>query len=143
MPPAPGVLCAEGDLVADFRDGLLCEPIEHRRIATHRCAVPFVTLWRDSTTASRVALLLTAEQALEHDASALDPVVGGLLPLLSSDDTALRGDQLDEAAALAAQQAAEKALEGASEETDVARAQAELAEARARYRAAQKLKGKR
>ena len=58
-------------------------------------------------------------------------------------DTALRGEQLDEAAALAAQQAAEKALEGASEETDVARAQAELEEARARYRAAQKLKGKR
>jgi F-type H+-transporting ATPase subunit epsilon len=58
-------------------------------------------------------------------------------------DTALRGDQLDEAAALAAQQQAEKALEGASEETDLARAQAELAEARARYRAAQHLKGKR
>ena len=57
-------------------------------------------------------------------------------------DTALRGDQLDEAAALAAQQDAEEALKGASEETDVARAQAELAEARARYRAAQKLKGK-
>ena len=58
-------------------------------------------------------------------------------------DTALRGDQLDEAAALAAQQEAEKALEGASEETDLARAQQELAEARARYRAAQKLKGNR
>jgi len=58
-------------------------------------------------------------------------------------DTALRGEQLDEAAALAAQHAAEKALEGASEETDLARAQAELEEARARYRAAQKLKGKR
>ena len=58
-------------------------------------------------------------------------------------DTALRGEQLDEAAALAVQQEAEAALEGASEETDVAKAQAELAEARARYRAAQKLKGKR
>ncbi len=58
-------------------------------------------------------------------------------------DTALRSDQLDEAAALAAQQDAEEALKGASEETDVARAQAELAEARARYRAAQKLKGNR
>jgi len=58
-------------------------------------------------------------------------------------DTALRGEQLDEAAALAAQQEAEKALAGASEETDLARAQQELAEARARYRAAQKLKGKR
>jgi F-type H+-transporting ATPase subunit epsilon len=58
-------------------------------------------------------------------------------------DTALRGDQLDEAAALAARDEAEKALEGISEETDLARAQAELAEAEARYRAAQKLKGKR
>jgi F-type H+-transporting ATPase subunit epsilon len=58
-------------------------------------------------------------------------------------DTALRGEQLDEAAALAAQQEAEEALKGASEQTDVARAQGELAEARARYRAAQKLKGSR
>ncbi len=58
-------------------------------------------------------------------------------------DTALRGEQLDEAAALKAQQEAEEALHGASEETDLARAQLELAEARARYQAAQKLKGKR
>jgi F-type H+-transporting ATPase subunit epsilon len=58
-------------------------------------------------------------------------------------DTALRGDQLDEAAALQAQQKAEEALKGVSEETDLARAQQELAEAQARYRAAQKLKGHR
>tara|TARA_B110000116_G_C16794333_1_gene565704 strand:- start:768 stop:1181 length:414 start_codon:yes stop_codon:yes gene_type:complete len=57
-------------------------------------------------------------------------------------DTALRGDQLDEAAALQAQQDAEEALAGISEETDLARAQEELAEARARYIAAQKLKGR-
>ncbi len=58
-------------------------------------------------------------------------------------DTALRGEQHDDAAALAAQQAAEEALRGASEETDLARANLELAEARARYRAAQNLKGRR
>jgi len=58
-------------------------------------------------------------------------------------DTALRGDQLDEAAALAAKQAAEEALKGVSSETDLKRAQAELVEAEARFRAAQKLKGKR
>jgi len=58
-------------------------------------------------------------------------------------DTALRGEQLDEAAALSAKQDAEEALKGVSDETDLARAQAELAEAEARYRAAQKLKGKR
>ncbi|MDX1481435.1 MAG: F0F1 ATP synthase subunit epsilon [Woeseiaceae bacterium] len=58
-------------------------------------------------------------------------------------DTALRGDELDEAAALAARDEAAKALEGISSETDLRQAQAELAEAEARYRAAQKLKGKR
>jgi F-type H+-transporting ATPase subunit epsilon len=57
-------------------------------------------------------------------------------------DTALRGEELDEAAAKKAQKQAEKALEGASEETDLKRAQSELAEANARYRAAQKLKGR-
>jgi len=75
-------------------------------------------------------------------------ITGGMLEVQPNQvtilaDTALRGDQLDEVAALSAQQEAEKALEGASEETDLARAQAELEEARARYRAAQKLKGKR
>jgi len=58
-------------------------------------------------------------------------------------DTALRGEQLDEVAALAAKQDAEKALEGISDETDILRAQQELAEANARYRAAQKLRGRR
>jgi len=75
-------------------------------------------------------------------------ITGGMLEVQPTQvtvlaDTALRGDQLDEAAALAAQHQAEEALKGASHETDVARAQAELEEARARYRAAQKLKGKR
>ncbi len=57
-------------------------------------------------------------------------------------DTALRGDQLDAAAALEAKQAAEHALDGISDETDLKKAQLELAEAEARYRAAQKLQGK-
>jgi F-type H+-transporting ATPase subunit epsilon len=75
-------------------------------------------------------------------------ITGGLLEVQPHQvtilaDTALRSDQLDEAAALSSQQEAEEALKGASEETDIARAQGELAEARARYRAAQKLKGKR
>ena len=75
-------------------------------------------------------------------------ITGGMLEVQPSQvivlaDTALRGDQLDEAAALAARQDAEKALEGVSDETDLAKARAELAEAEARYRASQKLKGKR
>ena len=50
-------------------------------------------------------------------------------------DTAVRGDELDEVAAESAKKQAEEALEGASDETDIKRAQAELAEANARYRA--------
>jgi F-type H+-transporting ATPase subunit epsilon len=75
-------------------------------------------------------------------------VTGGLLEVqphivMVLADTALRGDELDEAAALSAKQQAEEDLKGISDETDLRRAQAELAEAEARYRAAQKLKGKR
>jgi F-type H+-transporting ATPase subunit epsilon len=75
-------------------------------------------------------------------------ITGGLLEVQPHQvtvlaDTALRSDQLDEAAALSSQNEAEEALKGASDETDIARAQGELAEARARYRAAQKLHGRR
>ena len=104
--------------------------------------------------APRHAPLLTALKA--GDVRIEDPegkehffyITGGMLEIQPHQvtilaDTALRGDQLDEAAALAAQQEAEEALAGISDETDLARAQQELAEARARYRAAQKLKGKR
>ena len=75
-------------------------------------------------------------------------ITGGMLEIQPHSvtviaDTALRGEQLDEAAALAAKNAAEEALKGASDQTDLAKAQAELAEAHARYRAAQKLKGRR
>ena len=58
-------------------------------------------------------------------------------------DSALHGDQLDEAEALAARERAREALEGKRGEVDLAQAQAELIEAEARYRAAQRLKGKR
>ena len=58
-------------------------------------------------------------------------------------DSALRGDELDEEAALAAREKAREVLAGRGDEIDIAQAQAELVEAEARYRAAQKLKGKR
>jgi F-type H+-transporting ATPase subunit epsilon len=58
-------------------------------------------------------------------------------------DSALHADQLDEDAALAARERAKEALEGRYGEIDLEQAQAELVEAEARYRAAQKLKGAR
>lgn len=75
-------------------------------------------------------------------------VTGGILevqPYLVSvlADSALHADQLDEDAALAARERAREALEGRHGEVDLQQAQAELIEAEARYRAAQKLKGQR
>ncbi|HEY8521018.1 MAG TPA: F0F1 ATP synthase subunit epsilon [Gammaproteobacteria bacterium] len=58
-------------------------------------------------------------------------------------DSALRAEDLDEAAALEARERARQALEGRTGEVDLEQAQRQLVEAEARYRAAQKLKGKR
>lgn len=58
-------------------------------------------------------------------------------------DSALHADQLDEAEALAARDRARELLAGKHEGIDLARAQAELVEAEARYRASQQLKGHR
>jgi F-type H+-transporting ATPase subunit epsilon len=75
-------------------------------------------------------------------------VTGGILevqPYLVTvlADSALHAGQLDEAEALAARERAKEMLEGKHGAIDLARAQAELVEAEARYRAAQQLKGHR
>ena len=75
-------------------------------------------------------------------------VTGGILEVQPKQvtvlaDTVLRAEQLDEAAADTARREAEEALKGATTREDLAHAQLQLVEAAARYRAAQKLKGKR
>jgi F-type H+-transporting ATPase subunit epsilon len=75
-------------------------------------------------------------------------ITGGILeiqPHLVSvlADSALHAEQLDEAEALAARDRAREIVAGKAEGIDIAAAQAALAEAEARYRAAQQLKGKR
>lgn len=57
-------------------------------------------------------------------------------------DTCLHGDALDEAAADEDRRRAEEAMKGAAKE-DLKHAQEQLVEAAARYRAAQRLKGRR
>lgn len=57
-------------------------------------------------------------------------------------DSALRGEQLNEDAALKAREQAEQVLAGATEKADLEHARLQLVEAAARYQAAQKLKGR-
>ena len=62
----------------------------------------------------------------------------GMITVLA--DTAIRGQDLDEAKAIAAKEAAEEALRNRSAEIDYAAAQAELAEAVAQIQAIQKVR---
>jgi F-type H+-transporting ATPase subunit epsilon len=57
-------------------------------------------------------------------------------------DSAMHGGDLDEEAARVAQETAQQRLEGATNKKDLDHAQMQLVEAAARYRAAQKLKGR-
>ncbi|MBO67864.1 MAG: F0F1 ATP synthase subunit epsilon [Acidiferrobacteraceae bacterium] len=67
-------------------------------------------------------------------------VQGHLVTVLS--DTALRADDLDEAAALEAQRRAEQALSDQTSDLELAKAKAELIQAAAQIRAIQKLRAK-
>ncbi|MDB3990344.1 F0F1 ATP synthase subunit epsilon [Gammaproteobacteria bacterium] len=58
-------------------------------------------------------------------------------------DSATHSEKLDEEAALNAKNQAEEALKGADKKEDLDKAQAQLAEAAARYSAVKKLKGRR
>ncbi len=58
-------------------------------------------------------------------------------------DSAMHGDDIDEAAAKAAHDAAEKAIGEAGDKKSLEHARLQLVEAAARYRAVQKLKGRR
>ncbi|MCY4156453.1 MAG: F0F1 ATP synthase subunit epsilon [Gammaproteobacteria bacterium] len=73
-------------------------------------------------------------------------VTGGLLEIQPSAvtvlaDAALRPDQLDVDAADEARKKAEEALAGATEKSDIEKAQRDLAEASARHRALKRLRG--
>ena len=57
-------------------------------------------------------------------------------------DSATHSEKLDEEAALNAKNQAEEALKGADKKEDLDKAQAQLAEAAARYSAVKKLKGR-
>lgn len=87
-------------------------------------------------------------QLPEHDEELIFYVTGGIIEIQPHlvtilADSALQAEQLDEQAARQAHQAAEEALKGATRKEDIQHAQAQLVEAAARYRAAQRLKGKR
>lgn len=79
-----------------------------------------------------------AEETLIFISGGMLEVQPGVITVLA--DTAIRGQDLDEAKAIAAKEAAEEALRNRSADIDYAKAQAELAEAVAQIQAIQKLR---
>ncbi len=65
------------------------------RLGTESGLACFVAAWRESTTSTRMGLLVMVEDLLEADRQALDEAVGELLPALDSEDAALQGDTAD------------------------------------------------
>lgn len=88
--------------------------------------------------ALRIKQTTEQEETLIFISGGLLEVQPGLITVLA--DTAIRGQDLDEAKAIAAKEAAEEALKNRSADIDYAAAQAELAEAVAQIQAIQKLR---
>jgi F-type H+-transporting ATPase subunit epsilon len=81
-----------------------------------------------------------SEEELVFVAGGVLEIQPGMITVLA--DTAIRGHDLDEAKALAAQQRAQEAIQNRSSQLDYAKAAAELAEAAAQLAAIRKLRKK-
>lgn len=88
--------------------------------------------------ALRIKQASEQEETLIFISGGLLEVQPGMITVLA--DTAIRGQDLDEAKAIAAKAAAEEALKNRSADIDYAKAQAELAEAVAQIQAIEKLR---
>lgn len=88
--------------------------------------------------ALRIKQAADKEETLIFISGGMLEVQPGVITVLA--DTAIRGQDLDEAKAIAAKEAAEEALKNRSSDIDYAAAQAELAEAVAQIQAIQKLR---
>jgi len=80
----------------------------------------------------------SGEEELIYVSGGMIEVQPHIITVLS--DSAIRGEELDENAAIEAQQRAEESLKGNAAEMDFAKARAELAQAAAQLRAIQRLK---
>jgi F-type H+-transporting ATPase subunit epsilon len=88
--------------------------------------------------ALRIKLPDTAEETVIFISGGMLEVQPGVVTVLA--DTAIRGDDLDEAKATAAKAAAEEAMKNRTSDMDYTKAQAELSEAVAQIQAIEKLR---
>ena len=130
------IVSAEGEIFSGEAD-MVFAPAKAGEIGIAPRHAPLITTLKPGSVRVQTA-----------DGEKLFYVTGGILEIQPHlitvlADSALHADQLDESEALAARERAREMIEGKHGAIDLARAQAELSEAEARYRAAQQLKGKR
>jgi F-type H+-transporting ATPase subunit epsilon len=113
-------------------------PGESGELGIYPQHIPLIT--RIKPGAVRIKLVGKAEEAFVFVAGGILEVQPGRVTVLA--DTAIRGQDLDEAKAEEARKKAEEALLNRSADIDYAKAQAELAEAIAQIQAIRKLRGK-
>ena len=99
---------------------------------------PMITALKSGSV--RIKLAEKSEDQLIFISGGILEVQPGHITVLS--DTAIRGNDLDEAKALEAKKAAEEAMKNKDAKVDFAKAQAELAEAMAQLQAIEKLRKK-
>jgi len=66
-----------------------------KRLLDGGCEGFFLATWRKSSLSLRIALQMTAAEAMERDPNIFDGIVPGLIAELDSDDVALKGDTAD------------------------------------------------
>jgi F-type H+-transporting ATPase subunit epsilon len=113
-------------------------PGESGELGIYPQHIPLIT--RIKPGAVRIKLVGKAEETFIFVAGGILEVQPGRVTVLA--DTAIRGQDLDEAKAEEARKKAEEALLNRSADIDYAKAQAELAEAIAQIQAIRKLRGK-
>lgn len=116
----------------------LAAPAQMGEVGIYPRHTPLIT--RIKPGAVRMKIPNQQEEELVFVSGGLLEVQPDVVTILA--DTAVRGDDLDEAKALEAKRKAEDAMKERSEKMDFARAQAELAEAVAQLQAIQKLRKK-
>ncbi|MGH8770927.1 MAG: F0F1 ATP synthase subunit epsilon [Burkholderiales bacterium] len=117
----------------------LAAPAQMGEVGIYPGHTPLIT--RIKPGAVRMKIPNQAEEELVFVSGGLLEVQPEVVTILA--DTAVRGDDLDEAKALEAKKKAEDAMKERSDKMDFAHAQAELAEAVAQLQAIQKLRKKR
>jgi F-type H+-transporting ATPase subunit epsilon len=136
MPIHVNIVSAEGEIYSGDAD-MVFAPAKMGEIGIAPRHAPLLTDLKPGS----VRVQSGGEEKLFYVTGGVLEIQPHLVTILA--DSALHAEQLDETAALAARERAREALEGKHGVIDLARAQAELVEAEARYRASQQLKGTR